>query len=256
MGQSNQRHGIPEEVIDLFGPPAVLPHRVEQFYQLLQALEKEHRPRGTADWYNLWDMAIARIEFKQIGAAKVVAIALHHDRAALEILRADSLRYVGLDPSAAMGRDLAIEDGRVVDREPKMDMTATMAALDRLELPKDAVWDVAYLLAAPILAPLEALSVVKLNIERAARQDIERRHERLDQRQTRPDDPSIADAEFTPVLKSERGLTKGAPDRGLPLDVNKPGAPPTELGVADNIKADLQSSRTVTLGVNENGNVA
>lgn len=198
-------HGIPEHVIELFGPPAVLPHRVDQFYLLLQALEQEHHPRGAADWCNLWDAALARTELKQIGSAKVVATALHYDRAAKEITLADSLRLVGQTADKPKGRDPyvynsqqeQIEDLLSENIEPPFDISETYEQLERLNLPTDTIWDVAYILSGPTNAPLEELSIIKMNVERTSLQDIERRHDRLDRQRSLSDTSPIIEAEFS-----------------------------------------------------------
>ena len=198
-------HGIPEHVIALLGPPAVLPHRVDQFYLLLRALEQEHHPRGTADWCNLWDAAIARTELKQIGSAKVVATALHYDRAAKEITLVDSLRLVGQTPDKPKGRDPnvykshqeQIEDIFSDKIEQTFNISEPYEHLKRLNLPTDTIWDVAYILAGPTNALLEDLSIIKMNFERTSLQDIERRHDRLDRQRSSSDTSPIIDAEFS-----------------------------------------------------------
>lgn len=99
MVKSKSDPGIPADVIEIFGPPAVLPHRVEDFYRLLKALAQTSLPRGMADWCNLWDIAMARTEVRQIASAKLATIMLHSERAAIKIVRTDSLRFVGADPN-------------------------------------------------------------------------------------------------------------------------------------------------------------
>ena len=198
-------HGIPEHVIELFGPPAVLPHRIDQFYLLLGALEQEHHPRGTADWCNLWDAALARTELKQIGSAKVVATALHYDRAAKEITLTDSLRLVGQtqdkprgrDPTVYNGHQEQIEDLLSGNVEPPFNISETYEHLKRLNLPTDTIWDVAYILSGPTNALLEELSIIKINVERTSFQDFERRHDRLDRRRSLSDTSPIIEAEFS-----------------------------------------------------------
>ena len=179
MVKSKSDPGIPADVIEIFGPPAVLPHRVEDFYRLLKALAQAYLPREMADWCYLWDIAMARTEVRQIASAKLATIMLHRERAAIEIVRTDSLRFVGADPHALTGRDIGL-DTYDLSGEAKLDLPKTYAILDSFDLSHDAVLDVAYILASPILAPLEALSFTHLAVARAAAQDLERRHERLD----------------------------------------------------------------------------
>jgi hypothetical protein len=192
--KSKSDPGIPADVIEIFGPPAVLPHRVEDFYRLLKALAQAYLPREMADWCYLWDIAMARTEVRQIASAKLATIMLHRERAAIEIVRTDSLRFVGADPHALTGRDIGL-DSYDLSGEPKLDLPKTYEILDSLELSHDAVLDVAYILASPILAPLEALSFTNLGIARAAAQDLERRHERLDRRNFHGGAPAIVGPE-------------------------------------------------------------
>jgi len=194
MVKSKSDPGIPADVIEIFGPPAVLPHRVEDFYRLLKGLAQSSLPRGMADWCNLWDIAMARTEVRQIASAKLATIMLHSDRAAIEIVRTDNLIYVGADPQTPAGRDNDFDSFDLL-RKAKLDLPATYAVLDNFDLSHEAVLDVAYVMAAPVLAPLEALSFINLGVARAAAQDLERRHERLDRRNFDGDTPAIVGPE-------------------------------------------------------------
>lgn len=226
-------YGIPEHVIELFGPPAVLPHRIDQFYLLLRALEQEHHPRGTADWCNLWDAALARTELKQIGSAKVVATALHYDRAAKEITLTDSLRLVGQTTNKPKGRDPTvyksiseeIEDRILGISDSKFDISETYEHLKQLNLPNTTIFDVAYILAGPTNTIHEQLSIIKMNVERTSLQDIERRHDRLDRRRSSID--TFIEAEFTSAVAQPDVQGLMSPSASPPTSSPKTSSPPT-----------------------------
>lgn len=202
MAKSKPDHGIPEHVIELMGPPPVLPRRVDQFYRMLRALASETVPRGMSDWLLLWDMAVARIDLSQIGAAKLVAMRLLHDQAAIEIVRRDSLRFIGQPPSESIGRDFDPEVGIFESGPPAVDMVATRLVLKRLGLDESSVDDLAYLMAFSMLTPLEILASAKQGVERTSRNEIDRRHARQDQSETMRGSGEILDAEFSPATKT------------------------------------------------------
>ena len=202
LAKSKSDHGIPEHVIELLGPPPVLPRRVDQFFRILQALASETPPRGTSDWLLLWDIAVARIDLNQIGAAKVAATMLFNDQAAIEIVRRDSLRFVGQPPSESMGRDFEFGGGILEMQAPELDMAATRSVLKRIGLDESAVQDLAYLMAFSILTPLETLAAAKQGVERTSRNELERRHARQDQLETLQGGSQILEAEFVPAATS------------------------------------------------------
>lgn len=199
---SKPDHGIPEHVIEFLGPPPVLPRRVDQFFRILQALASETPPRGMSDWLLLWDMAVARIDLNQIGAAKVAATMLLTDQAAIEIVRRDRLRFVGQPPSESMGRDFEFGGDIAEMQPPEVDMAATRSVLKRIGLDESAVQDLAYLMAFSILTPLETLAAAKQGVERTSRNELERRHARQDQSQALHGGSQILDAEFVSASTS------------------------------------------------------
>jgi hypothetical protein len=245
--KSKSDPGIPADVIEIFGPPAVLPHRVEDFYRLLNALAQAYLPREMADWCKLWDIAMARTEVRQIASAKLATIMLHRERAAIEIVRADSLRFVGADPHVPTGRDISF-DSLDLSGEAKLDLPKTYAILDSLELSHDAVLDVAYILASPILAPLEALSFTHLAVARAAAQDLERRHERLDRRNFDGGAPAIVGPETS--LKQPRIARRARSDAGAVKTDDAPGTASASDG--RNAEGDLTGVRQIS-GAEQNG---
>jgi hypothetical protein len=255
MTKSKPDHGIPEHVIEHLGPPAVLPRRMAQFYGLLRELASDQGPRGMSDWCLLWDMAIARIDLAQIGAAKVAGMTLLQDQAAIEIVRRDSLQYIGQNPSDSMSRDYDPTVGIFDSKAPELDMVATRSVLKRLGLQDSAVQDVAYLMAFSILTPLEILASAKQSVERMARNEIERRHSREDQLERMQARSPVLGVEFSPTTMIEEislgsDLLGGSPRRQKSKSA-APAAKAAGVGSADSASAVAEMAE-----VNDNARVA
>ena len=160
---------------------------------------------------------------------------------AIEIVRTDSLRFVGADPHTLTGRDIGIGSFDL-SAEVKLDLPATYAILESFELSQFAVLDVAYVLASPILAPLEALSFINLGVARAAAQDLERRHDRLDRRNFDGDTPAIVGAETS---VTQPGIARRA--RSYTRDVNPDDASDTaSASDGRNIEGHLTAARQIS----------
>jgi hypothetical protein len=190
---------IPEHVSELLGPPPVTPPNTEQrFYTLLAALAGEARPASILDWLDLWDATLARLELGTIASAQRTVVTLMKDRAMKEITRTGAFRFVPRDPYKATDRMFAKNANDVEQDEPKPDLQTACKVLAQFELPPEqAIVDVAYTLAAPVIETLQKSQHSRLTVARMSMDNIERRRDR----------PSRApaciepaqDAEFEPI---------------------------------------------------------
>jgi hypothetical protein len=205
----HRQHGVPDELIELLGPPPVLARHLDQFFRVLVAFAQEADVRRTTDWFIPWDQALLRVELGQIGRGKATTVALHYDRAAREIARQGSLRFIKRDPFARITREF---DPRTVEfAEPPVDYDEMIAELIRLGLSRECVSDLAYIVAAPMLEPVEAIEALKRNQLRQLGEDLQRRRDRADRRRAESGQDEAIDAEFEPVAKLEPEPSSPAP---------------------------------------------
>lgn len=225
--QAHKWYGVPDELIELLGPPPVLARHLEQFYKLLVAFAFDANAQRTTDWLIPWDQALLRVELGQLGRGKATTVALHYDRAACEITRQGALRFVRRDPFARITREF---DPRMVEfDEPPVDYGEMNAELSRLGLPQERVMDLAYIVAAPMLEPVEAIEARKRNQLRQLDEDLQRRRDRTDRRRAESGQDEAIDADFEAVAESQPGLKPNS----QPELNSEPGLSPPVPGEKD-----------------------
>jgi len=198
---SPAEYGIPADIVELLGP---IPSETEQgrrrFFGLLQAFAAEHPPLGLSDWADLWDRAEARLTLARALQARNSVIPLYKGRACKEIARPASRRFVPAEaPSGADNTQRNLDEAEV--GEEVEDRKKALKVLAELDLQPNAVDAVAYALAQPVLAPLEAVAQAKRHQDRTCEEALERRKARRSAPRGRV--VPVQDAEFeavTPAL--------------------------------------------------------